>query len=214
MRLAPLVRALAGPRSGPPAPRLSGPRLELRAPSLDDWPAWSDLRRESRAFLTPWEPSWPADALTAAAFRRRIRQYDRERRAGSGHAFLVFRRDAAAPGRAELGRSELVGAASLTNLRRGVAQSASLGYWTGRRHARQGYMQEALGLLIGWSFGPLGLHRLEAACLPANRPSRSLLEKLGFREEGLARGYLMIDGRWQDHLLYGLCREDWRAPQG
>jgi ribosomal-protein-alanine N-acetyltransferase len=209
MRRAPLVRILPALWSAPPGPRLEGASLYLRPPVLDDWRAWSDLRRESRAFLTPWEPSWPADALTAASFRRRLRQYARDRQAGSGYAFLIFRSEPGAPGGACL-----VGGASLTNLRRGVSQSASLGYWTGRRHARRGYMREALTLLADWSFGPLALHRIEAACLPSNAPSRGLLEKLGFEEEGVARGYLMIDGRWQDHVLYGLCQEDWRGRRG
>lgn len=203
MKLAPLVRTLPALWAAAPRPRLEGGRLYLRPPVADDWSAWSDLRRESRGFLTPWEPSWPADALTSASFRRRLRQYARERQAGSGYAFLIFR--------SESGGDCLVGGVSLTNLRRGVSQSASLGYWTGRRHARRGYMREALTLLADWSFGPLGLHRIEAACLPGNAPSRGLLESLGFEEEGVARGYLMIDGRWQDHVLYGLCQEDWRA---
>lgn len=214
MRLRPSGRGLGGfwPRS--PGPLLEGERLYLRPPTLDDWRAWSDLRRESRGFLTPWEPSWPADALTLAAFRRRLRQYARDRQAGSGHPFLIFRRGKAAGGGRSRRADELVGGVSLTNLRRGVAQTASLGYWTGERHARRGYMQAALELLLDWSFGPLALHRVEAACLPANQPSRRLLEKLGFAEEGLARGYLMIDGRWQDHVLYGLLAEDWRARRG
>lgn len=195
-----LVRGLPGLWAKPPGPRLTGERVYLRPPLLDDWRAWADLRRESRSFLTPWEPSWPADALTAPAFRRRIRQYAREREAQVGYAFLIFR-----------GRDDrLLGGISLTNLRRGVAQSASLGYWIGRRHARQGYMTEGLALLLEWSFGTLGLHRLEAACLPDNLASRALLEKIGFRHEGLARGFLKIEGRWQDHVLYGLLESDWR----
>ncbi|SME94579.1 [SSU ribosomal protein S5P]-alanine acetyltransferase [Tistlia consotensis] len=211
MRSGPLVRGLPRLWSAALGPRLNAARVYLRPPTIDDWRAWSELRRESRGFLTPWEPTWPADALTVPAFRRRIRQYARERQARSGFSFLIFRRaEAAGPGEPR-GADALVGGASLTNVRRGVSQSASLGYWIGRRYARQGYMHEALVELLDWSFGPLGLHRVEAACLPGNRPSRGLLEKLGFTEEGLARGYLMIDGRWQDHVLYGLVDADWKA---
>lgn len=213
MKLGPLVRGLPGLWSTPLGPQLAGRRLYLRPPIIDDWREWSDLRRESRTFLAPWEPTWPADALTVPSFRRRIRQYAREREARTGFAFLIFRTPspqlADQGARRRIGAGGLVGGASLTNLRRGVSQSASLGYWIGRRYARQGYMCEALGVLLDWSFGPLGLHRVEAACLPENQPSRGLLEKLGFREEGVARGYLMIDGRWQDHVLYGLLADAW-----
>ncbi len=212
MRWSPPVRGLPGLWSTPLGPRLDGERLYLRPPKIDDWRAWADLRRESRSFLTPWEPSWPADALTVTAFRRRIRQYAREREAGSGYAFLIFRRGELHPGERP-GADYLVGGASLTNLRRGVSQTASLGYWIGRRHARCGYMRDALGLLLDWSFDSLGLHRVEAACLPANQPSRGLLAQLGFQEEGLAREYLMIDGRWQDHVLHALLAGD-RRPAG
>ena len=196
-----LGRGLAAGWRRQPGPRLLGERIWLRPPLAEDWRAWADLRRESRAFLSPWEPSWPADALTAGSFRRRLRLYASEREAQVGHAFLIFARQ----------DDRLLGGISLTNLRRGVAQSASLGYWIGLPHARQGYMTEALALVIDWSFGQLGLHRLEAACLPSNSPSRALLERTGFREEGVARGFLKIDGRWQDHVLYGLLEADWRG---
>lgn len=184
----------------PTGPRLIGERTYLRPPLPDDWRAWADLRRASRSFLAPWEPSWPADALTAPAFRRRLRQYAREREAQVGHAFLLFRGE----------DDRLLGGISLSNLRRGVAQSASLGYWMGRPHARQGYMSEGLSLLLEWSFSTLGLHRLEAACLPENLASRALLEKAGFHQEGIARALLRIDGRWQDHVLYALLESGWQ----
>ena len=114
-------------------------------------------------------------------------------------SFLVFRAEDEA----------LIGGLSLSNMRRGVAQSANLGYWVGAPHARQGYMTEALRTGLGYAFDQLKLHRLEAACLPSNEASRRLLAKLGFTEEGRARAYLRINGRWQDHLIYALLAEDW-----
>src|SRR5262249_12115313 len=102
----------------------------------------------------------------------------------------------------------------LTNIRRGVAETGSLGYWIGERHARQGYMTEGLQLTLTFAFQRARLHRVEAACLPRNEPSRKLLAKCGFREEGHAREYLCIDGSWQDHVLVGLPRDEWVASGG
>jgi ribosomal-protein-alanine N-acetyltransferase len=104
-----------------------------------------------------------------------------------------------------------VGGIGLSNVRRGVAETGSLGYWVGERYARQGYMSEGLRLMLAFVFQHLRLHRVEAATLPHNQASRGLLLKTGFREEGYAREYLCIDGRWQDHVLFGLLRDEWAS---
>jgi [ribosomal protein S5]-alanine N-acetyltransferase len=186
----------------PPALRLDGPRVWLRPPERGDWQAWAALRGDSRGFLTPWEPSWPADALSRASFRRRIARYAMDWRGDQGYSFFIFRQEDGA----------LVGGIGLSNVRRGVAETGSLGYWIGERHARRGYMLEALRLALEFSFQRLRLHRVEAACLPTNVPSRGLLLKAGFREEGYARKYLCIDGSWQDHVLFAMLQEEWRGP--
>jgi ribosomal-protein-alanine N-acetyltransferase len=108
----------------------------------------------------------------------------------------------------------LLGGITLTNLRRGVAQCASLGYWIGARHARQGYMTEGIGGMLTFCFEDLGLHRVEAACLPTNVASKALLTRRGFREEGYAREYLRINGKWQDHLLFAMLRDEWAMTKG
>ena len=187
---------LAGHRSF----RLNGGRVYLRPPQQGDWRDWSELREESREFLTAWEPTWPHDALTRSAFRRRVRAYDREWQQSTGYSFLVLRRQ----------DDTVLGGITLTNLRRGVAQSISLGYWIGSRHARQGYMTEGLRAALEFCFDDLGLHRVEAACLPNNQASKGLLIRSGFREEGYARQFLRINGRWQDHVLFAILRDDWR----
>ncbi|MEZ5841758.1 MAG: GNAT family protein [Hyphomicrobiales bacterium] len=179
-------------------PELVGDGVLLRVPTMDDHGAWAALRADSRAFLKPWEPVWPEDDLTKGAFRRRVRRYNREIREDEGYPFLVF----AGPQR------ELVGGLALSNLRRGVAQTATLGYWMGGRYAGQGLMTAAVRALLPFAFGRLGLHRIEAACLPDNAASRTLLEKVGFVREGCARRYLCIDGEWQDHLLFACLAED------
>jgi len=181
-----------------PSIRIDGERTYLRPLRARDWRAWASLRKESRAFLTPWEPAWPPDALSRAAYARRLRRQVQEWRADEGYSFLIFRADDDA----------LVGGVGFSNVRRGVAQMASLGYWIGARHARQGLMTDAVVVATGFAFRQLGLHRIEAACLPDNVASRALLERVGFVEEGLARDYLKIDSRWRDHVLFGLLRTD------
>ncbi len=178
--------------------RLSGERVYLRAPERGDWDAWAVLRARSRNFLEPWEPSWPADALSRFSFRSRVARYAEDWRTDQAYNFFIFQHDDA-----------LVGGIGLSNVRRGVAETASLGYWIGEPYARQGLMSAALPLVLDFSFDRLRLHRVEAACLPTNVPSRTLLIHTGFQQEGYARQYLCIAGRWQDHLLFALLREDW-----
>lgn len=177
-------------------PVLRAGKVILRTPETDDFEAWVELRLESRAFLVPWEPSWPANDLTRGAFRARIKRYHREIANDAAYPFFVF---SAADRR-------LLGAVTLSNVRRGVAQMGTLGYWIGLRHARRGHMTAALGAIDGFAFDHLQLHRLEAACLPANAASVGLLEKCGFQREGLARRYLKINGTWHDHYLYAKLR--------
>jgi ribosomal-protein-alanine N-acetyltransferase len=179
-------------------PVIEGGRLLLRMPAVSDYPAWARIRSESRAFLVPWEPTWGSDELTRAAFRRRVRQHQKDLRDETGTAFFLFERDTDA----------LIGGLTLSNIRRGVTQSASLGYWMGVRHAGKGYMTEAVGLLIPFVFRQMWLHRLEAACLPQNVASIRVLEKNGFTQEGVARRYLKIAGHWQDHYLFAILSED------
>jgi ribosomal-protein-alanine N-acetyltransferase len=178
--------------------RLERRRVYLRYPIQSDWSDWSVLRAESQAFLAEWEPTWAADALSRGAFRRRLRIYKSEMRQGVTYSFLILRN----------ADDTLLGGITLSNLRRGVAQTATLGYWIGAPHARQGYMSEALLATIEFAFRRLGLHRVEAACLPANEASRRLLLSCGFQEQGYAREYLRINGRWQDHQLFSILRGD------
>jgi ribosomal-protein-alanine N-acetyltransferase len=179
-------------------PVISGDGVYLRYPRVADFAAWAHLREQSRTFLAPWEPAWATDELSKGAFRRRLKRYQREAREDSAYAFFVFRGD----------NNDLLGGCTLSNVRRGVTQCCALGYWVGERFARQGYMFDAVRTLIPFIFRTLGLHRIEAACLPSNEASRSLLAKAGFRQEGLARRYLQINGEWQDHVLFALLSED------
>ena len=169
----------------------------LRAPSASDHGAWADLRLRSRDFLVPWEPLWPSNDLTRAAFRSRIKRYYRDIEDDAAYPFFIFSPD----------ESDLYGAITVSNIRRGVAQMATLGYWIGAPYARQGLMTAAVTLAVSFAFDHLRLHRLEAACLPSNLASIALLRRCGFAQEGLARRYLKIGGRWQDHLLFARLDE-------
>ncbi len=181
-------------------PVITGERVYLRYPRVADFLAWARLRGESRSFLAPWEPAWSTDELSKGAFRRRLKRYHRESREDLAYAFFIFR----------TADNALLGGCTLSNVRRGVTQCCALGYWIGEQFAQQGYMFDAVRALVPFIFRTLGLHRIEAACLPSNEPSRRLLAKAGFRHEGLALRYLQINGEWQDHLLFALLPEDVR----
>jgi ribosomal-protein-alanine N-acetyltransferase len=194
------LRLLGVEGSGPRWPNLvvTGQGLLLRPPQLDDFAAWSRVRAESRAFLEPWEPLWPKDDLTRAAFRRRVRRYDGEIRADEAYPFFIFQGADGA----------LAGGLTLGNVRRGAAQTATLGYWMGRAHAGKGIMTTAARLACAFAFKSLALERIEAACLPENGSSMHVLEKAGFQREGFARSYLNIAGRRRDHVLFALLASD------
>lgn len=179
-------------------PGISGAGVTLRPPHSGDFAEWAALRETSRAFLTPWEPTWPPDDLTRSAFRRRLKRYAEDQRGDLAYAFLIFRSD----------DNAMVGGLTLANIRRGVAQAGSIGYWIGAPFVRKGYMTAAVRALIPYGFTTLRLHRLEAACIPDNTASIRLLERTAFKREGYARDYLCINGFWQDHLLYARLKDD------
>ncbi len=178
--------------------RIEGDAVWLRPPKAADFEDWSRVREKSRAFLVPWEPVWPADVLTRASFRRRLKRYAQDARDDRGYSFFIFRQD----------DNALVGGVNLSHVHRGVSQSCSMGYWMGEPYARRGYMSDAVSATVSFIFEELGLHRVEAACVPANVPSRDLLRKVGFHEEGQARKYLKINGRWEDHILFAYLASD------
>jgi len=179
-------------------PVIQAEKVLLRPALGADYAQWAQLRSSSRAFLEPWEPTWPRDDLTRSSYRQRIRRYNKDMRDDYAYAFFVFCRSS----------GKLVGGLTISNVRRGVAQTCSLGYWVGQSYANQGYMSAAVNAAVAFAFENLRLHRMEAACLPANDASRKLLLRCGFSQEGYARKYLKINGRWQDHLLFALLDAD------
>lgn len=180
------------------SPPLKHGRVVLREPVEAHYSAWAELRRISREDLVPYEPAWSDDELTRGAYRRRLRRYRAQRRRGSGAAFFLF---AGSSG-------PLVGGVTLTNIRYGVTLSASVGYWVGRPFVRRGFASDAVAAIVDHCYRDLELNRVEAACMPANRASIAVLERAGFRREGLARRYLKINGTFEDHLLFARLKDD------
>ena len=181
--------------------RIETERMTLRLPQHGDFRAWTALRDQSAPFLTPWEPVWAADHLSRKAFTNRIYWANRSTSQGTALPLLLIRREDAA----------LLGAITLDNIRRGPSQAGTLGYWMGQAHARQGYMREAILSVVHHAFTVMDLSRIEAACLPENAASRGVLEKCGFKYEGVAQSYLQIAGRWRNHVLYANLRNDRRG---
>ena len=175
-----------------PPVELRGPFVTLRRVSHGVEGEWISLRRRSRDFLQPWEPVWSKDVLTPRGFGMFLEYHRDGWRAGTLRGFLIFRN----------GSGELVGGITLSNIRYGANMTASVGYWMGIDYVRRGYMREALALILDYGFGEMGLNRIEASCMPDNRPSTRLLLRCGFRIEGEGRSYLYINGVWEDHLLF------------
>lgn len=211
---------------------LIGERVLLRVGDPVDWHSWRAARESSRDFLAPWEPTWPNNSLTYNYFCAQLHRHWREWRDGKGYAFqicllpsdfvetrafdtkteknvsLLARQtlaDSAFLKKAGINPHKLpiVGGIALSEIVRGIAQKGTIGYWIEQSRARQGLMREATQLTLGFAYGVLKLHRVEATCLPNNEPSRGLLTSLGFEQEGLAKSYLRINGQWADHALWG-----------
>ena len=183
-----------------PKKKLTGERVFLRPPKRRDALKWQKLRMSSKSFLVPWEPSWDASSCTRRAYLRYFKNSNYLANMDRAYSFLIFKTD----------DKTLLGGINIGNVRRGVSQSASLGYWIGEKYSRNGYMKEALKLLIPSLFVDLRLNRIEAATLEENIASKNLLKKIGFKKEGVLRKYLKINGNWRDHILYGLLESDFK----
>ena len=181
--------------------RVETERMTLRLPEHGDWRQWSEVREASAEFLVKWEPVWSNDHLSRRAFTNRVYWAQRAEAQGQALPMLLIRR----------ADQQLLGALTLDNIRRGPSQTGTFGYWIGEPFARQGYMREAILALTHHAFTRMDLSRLEAACLPENLPSRGVLEKCGFKYEGVAQSYLQINGRWRNHVLYANLRGDRRG---
>ena len=177
--------------------------VELRPYRMRDAAAWSEVRLANEAWLAPWEPSGPGtwqERFSVTAFPPMLRALRRQARQGTTMPFAVTY------------RGRFVGQVTAGNIWRGSLNSCFLGYWVDGRYAGLGITPTAVALLADHCFGRARLHRVEANVRPENTASRRVVEKLGFRDEGVRERYLFIDGGWRDHVCYGLTVED--VPQG
>ena len=179
---------------------LHATRIFMRPPHEQDWQQWANVRAENKRRIQPFEPTWSAHYQSEDFFQRRLARQAREWDLDKANAFLVFKND-----------GTLIGGMNINNISRGAAQFASLGYWIDQSYEGQSYMAEALQLTLKYCFEDLGLHRVHASCLPQNTRSKKTLLRSGFKQEGFAEKYLQIDGKWQDHELFGLSFERWKA---
>jgi ribosomal-protein-alanine N-acetyltransferase len=177
-----------------------GNRVALRAPKVSDAQRLVEIQLDSLNFLTPWVPARSPEAFDVGATRTRILQDRRDFKADRHYKFCFT-----------LGpNGPIIGRVALSQVFRGIFQNAYLGYYVDVRYQRQGLTSEAVRLALDTAFGPLRLHRLQAAIMPHNEASLALIRSVGFRLEGKAERYLQIAGGWQDHLLFALTAEEWK----
>jgi ribosomal-protein-alanine N-acetyltransferase len=174
------------------------PDVELRLPAKEDAEAFLDLVVRNRDHFRPYEPRRPSSYFTLGGQREQIAAAQRQAETGERFEFGIFERH---------GGGKLVGRISLGGISRGALQNAYLGYGIDIEHGGRGYATQAVRLAVRVAFDDLGLHRVQAAVVPENRPSARVLLKVGFREEGLARRYLFLDGQWKDHRMFALTAD-------
>ncbi|MEE9272184.1 MAG: GNAT family protein [Robiginitomaculum sp.] len=172
--------------------------VELRAPSWADFESWVSLRASNQTYLQPWEPTFTQGHLKHATYKTRLSRFKKLTAEDKAYPFYIFRVDTNA----------LVGACNLTQIQRGSSQSGHIGYWVGEGFSRQGFARAAVRAALKFAFTDLRLRRISAAVQADNEASIKLLENLGFAQEGLARDYLKIDGRWRDHVIFAKLSTD------
>jgi [ribosomal protein S5]-alanine N-acetyltransferase len=181
--------------------RLYGRRLMLRPLVASDFTAWAEVRKRNHEWLHVWEPyvqpAPPDPARDRTLFGNRCITRERERLQGVAYGFGIFV------------DNQFCGEINLNNVVRGAFQSAYIGYWIDEARAGRSYMPEAVVMATKFGFEDLHLHRLEIDIVPRNNNSRRVVEKVRYREEGVAERVLEINGTWEDHVRYGITSEEW-----
>jgi ribosomal-protein-alanine N-acetyltransferase len=183
-------------------PSLLNAPVCLRPVRVRDASAWREARVRNAAWLRPWEPTNPETPLYRSSIGPYVgmaRTMRREARQGLALPWVVTY------------GGRFVGQLTVGGMVWGSARTGQVGYWIDQAAAGRGVIPTALAMAIDHCFFVVGLHRVEASIRPENQASRRVVEKLGFREEGLRRRYLHIDGAWRDHLCYALTVEDARG---
>jgi len=173
----------------------------LRPLTPTDFASWREVRTRNEEWLVPWEPrrhpNFPDPTNDRSAFESRCNARDRERASDHAYPFGIFV------------NQEFAGEINLNNVTRGALQTATIGYWIDRAHAGHGYVAEAVVVATRFAFEQLGLHRLEICIVPRNANSRRVMEKLRYRNEGIAERFLEINGTWEDHVRFAITAEEW-----
>jgi len=171
-------------------------------PTAEDVPEVVRFYMDNREHLEPWSPAWPANFFSEEFWRDQVEQREQELRAGLGARLFVFKLSEPA---------RVIGNVSLTQVVRGPLQQCVLGYALAAEEQGHGYMLEAVKGAVRYAFDELRLHRVEASHMPRNQRSARLLERAGFTTEGRSPAYLLINGRWEDHVHAALLNPDWTA---
>lgn len=167
---------------------------------MSDAPQLIAMENESTEFFAPWFPARAPDELDPPVVRQKILEQRQGIRADRDYK-MVFTLGEKGP---------VIGRVSLSQVFRGIFQNAYLGYYIDVRYKRQGLTQEAVRLALDVAFGPLGLHRVQAAIMPYNEASLALAHRVGLRREGVAEKYLKIDGEWRDHVFFAITAQEWQ----
>ncbi len=187
-------------------PNLETPRLVVRMADYRDAAAITHYYEENHAFLTPVEPTRPAEFFTEVFWRSQVE-----------HNLIEFNHDRSLrlfifdPISDHTRQPEVMGVINFTQFFRDPSHACVLGYSLAAKHQGNGYMQEALSAAIQFVFGELNFHRIMANYMPRNQRSANVLRKLGFVVEGYARDYLLINGVWEDHIFTSLPNPNWQA---
>lgn len=205
--------------------QLTSKRLLLRPLDISDFMQWSEVRTTNRDWLVVWEPTRdprnqdPSTHL--GSFKNRCVIWERESELGKGYQFGIFlpvdsegsESGSRSGNGSESGnrakKEKFIGEINMTAIYRGVSQSCSLGYWIDESHAGNSYMPESVVALCKFAFDVLNLHRVQISIVPRNKSSLRVVEKLGFRKEGLSERYLEINGTWEDHYIFAITSEEW-----
>ncbi|GAB6989153.1 GNAT family N-acetyltransferase [Paenibacillus pini] len=178
--------------------RYENEAIYVRLLELGDAESLLSLRLRNHEFLKPFEPTRPSEYFTLEGQQLDIEQGVRGAEADQSYIFGVFLSEP----------NELIGRVALTGIARGPFQNVNLGYLMGQAHNGKGYTTAAVRMVVTFAFTELNLHRIQAGVMPRNTASKRVLEKVGFRNEGLAIKYLRINSQWEDHILYALTQED------
>ena len=173
--------------------------VTLRPFEPEDAETLLGLRLKNRAFLAPFEPKRPTNIFTLTAQRDQIASDQDGFFSGRRYAFAVIFND------------KVVGRVSLDNVVRGAWQNATLGYFVDQENNGKGIATAAVRSAVSYGFGTAGLHRVQAGVMPRNIASIRVLEKAGFRFEGVSLRYLQINGVWEDHNMYAVTSDEWNG---